>query len=114
MKQEKERKLEGIMEKQLQRIMYMEQLMEKVSGALELLSKAAEGYLAIQPQLEELTAYYESKLWQEDFDDDSAGKLPAQLKRGVLSEDGVYDLLCEQDRLLSELAALVKEKQPLD
>ena len=114
MKRESERELDRIMEKQLQRITHMEQLMENMSGALEALSRAAEDYLALRPQIRELTAYYESELWRQDFEDDSAGKLPAQLKRGVLSEDGLYDLLCEQDRLLSELAALARERRDLD
>ena len=114
MKRESERKSDRIMEKQLQRIMYMEQLMEKMSDALESLSGAAEEYLALRPQIQELTAYYESEQWRQDFEDDSAGKLPARLKRGVLSEDGLYDLLCEQDRLLSELAALAAERRGLD
>ena len=30
-----------------------------------------------------------------DYEDDEAGKLPSDLKRGVLSEDLVYDLIRE-------------------
>ena len=41
----------------------------------------------------ELEAYYTSSLWKRDFADDESGLLPEDLKRGVLSEDGIYDLL---------------------
>ena len=41
----------------------------------------------------ELAAYYESAEWKEDFADDEAGRLPKGIKCGVLSEDGIYDLL---------------------
>ena len=44
---------------------------------------------------DELEAYYKSPEWKRDFADDEAGRLPKGLKRGVLSEDGIYNLLEE-------------------
>ena len=49
----------------------------------------------------ELEAYYESVKWRKDFENDEAGLLPKNLKRGVLSEDGIYNLL-EKYREVSE------------
>lgn len=43
--------------------------------------------------LAELTAYYESPQWLADYEADEQGLLPPDLKRGVLSQDGVYNLL---------------------
>ena len=40
-----------------------------------------------------LETYYTGKDWKTDFALDEAGLLPANLKRGVLSEDGIYNLL---------------------
>lgn len=40
-----------------------------------------------------LTEYYEGGKWQYHYHLDELGLLPADLKRGVLSEDGVYNLL---------------------
>ena len=40
-----------------------------------------------------LARYYESAQWRSDFAADEAGLLPSTLKRGVLSEDGVYNFL---------------------
>ena len=45
--------------------------------------------------ISELEAYYESVKWRKDFENDEAGLLPRNLKRGVLSEDGINDLLDE-------------------
>lgn len=42
---------------------------------------------------QELAAYYASDEWKRDFAADEAGLLPDDLKRGVLSEDGLYNLL---------------------
>ena len=40
-----------------------------------------------------LTDYYENGWWMHDYELDEKGYLPKDLKRGVLSEDGVYDLI---------------------
>ena len=42
-----------------------------------------------------LLRYYEGGQWLSDYAADEAGLLPAALKRGVLSEDGVYNFLTE-------------------
>ena len=36
-----------------------------------------------------LDEYYTSGEWQEDYEADEEGLLPADLKRGVLSQDGL-------------------------
>lgn len=43
--------------------------------------------------LRQLAEYYSSPAWKLDFAADEAGLLPKDLKRGVLSEDGIYNLL---------------------
>lgn len=45
--------------------------------------------------LRRLLRYYEGGQWLHDYRLDEAGLLPCGLKRGVLSQDGVYDLLTE-------------------
>lgn len=45
--------------------------------------------------ISELEAYYESVKWRKDFESDEAGLLPKNLKRGVISEDGINNLLDE-------------------
>ena len=40
-----------------------------------------------------LDAYYTSGQWWEDYEADERGELPPDLKRGVLSQDALYDLL---------------------
>ena len=92
---------------QLERITEMERRLDASAAALRTLSEALEQYRAVEPDLKALFDYYFSPQWLQDFDDDAAGKLPQELKRGVLSEDAVYDLLTEQQRIMQELQALV-------
>ena len=44
-----------------------------------------------------LDAYYSSGAWREDYEADERGELPPELKRGVLSQDALYDLLTSVD-----------------
>lgn len=79
--------------KQIERIKQMELRMERAATAVMELSAALENYEAVQEDIAALKQYYGSEVWKQDFAADEAGLLPADLKRGVLSEDGIWNLL---------------------
>ena len=87
----------------IERIAHMEALLDKSEEVIKRLETALEDFAKLQPDIKELEAYYASPQWRKDFEADEAGKLPKDLKRGVLSEDGIYDLLtnyhCLQDQI---------------
>ena len=78
---------------QIERISHMEQILDETAEAAKNLSAALERFLALKEDVSELEAYYTGPQWRRDYEDDCAGRLPERLKRGVLSEDAVYDLL---------------------
>ena len=84
---------------QIQRIQEMEACLDLSARAVEELSRALDAYEAAQKAYRKLYDYYGSVRWMKDYEDDEKGKLPATLKRGVLSEDAVYDLITEQHAL---------------
>ena len=92
--------------KQIERITYMEQVLDEATEAVSSLSEALEKYSTVQDKLQELIAYYTSEQWRQDFDDDDAGKIPSNLKRGVLSEDAVYHLLADNTDLKERMKEL--------
>lgn len=94
---------------QIERIRRMEQNLDTVTEAVQTLSDALDAYTAVRPQLQELIDYYESPQWLADYDADNAGLIPSDLKRGVLSQDTVYNLLTEHQRLLDVMKQLTKE-----
>ena len=49
-------------------------------------------------KLRQLEAYYTSGEWREDYEADEREELPPDLKRGVLSQDALYDLLEEEKK----------------
>ena len=78
---------------QLERIRYMERLLDFVIEARKEQPIDLEKSARIQEALRILAEYYTSDEWKQDFADDEAGLLPKDLKRGVLSEDGIWNLL---------------------
>lgn len=83
----------------IDRITHMEALFDKSEEVVRRLDQALEDFAALQPAIAELEAYYTSSQWRKDFEADEAGKLPKDLKRGVLSEDGLWNLLGDWERL---------------
>lgn len=81
--------------KQIARIRKMERRLDRALAAVKRLSAALDKWEAVQDDIDALDKYYSSGEWRQDFEDDEAGRLPADLKRGVLSEDGIWNLLAD-------------------
>ncbi len=80
----------------------MEEILDTAKQKMDALEQSIADLKAYQSKIQELEAYYTSPQWKEDFAMDEAGKLPKNLKKGVLSEDGIYNVL-ERNKELLEL-----------
>ena len=78
---------------QIERIKWMEQRFNKALAAIK--DRSADSLKAVKEDVAELSKYYGSELWKLDLAADEAGKLPPDLKRGILSEDGIWNLLSD-------------------
>ena len=78
---------------QIERIKWMEQRFNHVLAAIK--DGSLVSLKAVKEDVAELSKYYGSDLWKLDLAADEAGKLPLDLKRGVLSEDGIWNLLSD-------------------
>ena len=96
---------------QIERIQYMEEILDQTTDLLNRIDPLLEEYEHILPKLFELMQYYESDLWKQDFLADEIGELPKELKRGVLSEDGIYNLLESHNGLLEQIKMIVNMKE---
>lgn len=94
---------------QTERISHMEKCLDDSRKAIDRLTEALEMYRNVQGKLREPSSYYGSEQWHKDFQDDEAGRLPADLKRGVLSEDAVYNLLSDNREILDDMAGIIRE-----
>jgi hypothetical protein len=94
----------------IQRIVAMEAAFDRTALAVQMLEAALDTYETVKVDIDRLTEYLESGAWREDFEADEAGLVPGDLKRGVLSEDGLYDLLADIVRVNEHLQELAGEE----
>lgn len=81
------------------RIKKMEYYFDTILSALENTDELLDCKSEASQMLKELIDYYENGQWMRDYECDEMGILPENLKRGVLSEDGIYNLLAEIEEL---------------
>ena len=81
----------------IDRIRRMELYFDTVSYTLKNYPDMLKKDRYISKMLTALTDYYENGLWLKDYEADERGELSEDLKRGVLSEDGLHDLLSQID-----------------
>ena len=86
---------ESYNENVITRIEQMEQLMEEVVKVLENCPESIKEDEVVKQKISVLEDYQRSGQWLSDFECDERGELPIELKRGILSEDLLYNLLCD-------------------
>lgn len=74
------------------RVQHMEEIFNSISKAIN--QPVTEAHRQkLRDALRKLEAYYTGGDWLSDYDADHAGLFPTSLRRGVLSQDAIYDLL---------------------
>lgn len=91
----------------IERIKEMEKSLNASRKAVDELLLAINNYKKQEKQMYKLFHYYESHKWLDDFDAYAEGKIPKNVKAGVLSEDLVYDLLVDHSDLIKEMSTIV-------
>ena len=85
------------MDERIERIRQMECRLERASEVLGRLDAVLDDYESVQDDLRALDQYLGSLEWRADCRADcradEAGLLPEDLHRGVLSEDGIWNVL---------------------
>ena len=87
----------------IKRVSEMESIMDQALRIMDNAKESPEVFLGFQSEIKKLEDYYSSQNWKDDFALDEKGMLPEELKRGVLSEDGIYDLLERNADLLERI-----------
>ncbi len=92
------------------RIEQMERRFDAARAAVDEMDAALQRYAEAEKDIEALAEYYDGGQWRSDFEADEAGLLPATLKRGVLSEDGLWNLLADDKELRRRMAEMTREE----
>lgn len=79
----------------ISRITKMEKLFDDLKFSFEKSKEEFYKNKNLQRKLKVLTNYYENGKWLKDYQLDEQNLLPKNLKRGILSQDGIYNFLSE-------------------
>ena len=79
----------------IERVMQMEKYFDRALMLMKICENGTDEAVTaeLKKLVNKLDRYYTGNQWKEDFAADEKGAFPAGLKRGVLSEDGIYNLL---------------------
>ena len=81
----------------------MEAILDKAIQKMDALEARIADYENFQSEIMKLEEYYSSQQWKDDFTLDEEGDFTENLKRGVLSEDGIYNVLERNKELLERI-----------
>ncbi|MBQ7904503.1 MAG: DUF4298 domain-containing protein [Spirochaetaceae bacterium] len=79
----------------ISRIIKMEKIFDDLKFSFEKSKEEFYKNKNLQRKLKVLTNYYENGKWLKDYQLDEENLLPKTLKRGILSQDGIYNFLSE-------------------
>jgi hypothetical protein len=93
------------------RIKEMEKRMRRAKKVLKSMEYALDEWDMLNSDVKSLNKYLGSEEWKADLKADKEGLLPEKLHRGVLSEDGIWDLLVDHRVVMQRLFELIKNEQ---
>ena len=94
----------------VKRIREMEERFTALQQSLIALEDALSRSQDFRDNYKALKKYMDSGKWLKDYETDEKGELPPDLKRGVLSQDGLYDLLQDASDVIISLKGLTKRQ----
>ena len=89
----------------------MESILNTALQKMDDLERKIAEYEAFQARIRQLEAYYTGPQWKEDFAMEEAGKFPEKLRRGVLSQDGIWNMLERNSEMLERLGITAEEAE---
>ncbi|MBP5334913.1 MAG: DUF4298 domain-containing protein [Bacteroidales bacterium] len=92
----------------VKRVAEMEERFDSLQQSVRALEDALNLSQDFRDNYKALKKYMDSGKWLKDYEVDEKGGLPQDLKRGVLSQDGLYDLLQDASGLIDSLRDLTR------
>lgn len=99
------------MEDRIKRIQAMEFIFNELLEVLPNAENTLEKFEQSLPQYKVLQEYYQSSVWIEDRETDINKEIPQDMNRGVLSEDGIWNMMTdyfEFSKKISEIRTQLK------
>ena len=91
---------------QISRIKKYENILSISNKTINNLEKNIQALKELEDDINSLNKYYGSNEWYQDINDDNLELLPKDMNRGVLSEDGIYNMLINHKEIAIEMLEL--------
>ena len=92
-------------DERVERIKTMESKYDNVKPKVEAFKEKLDEMKKIYEDLKVLSDYYSSN-WKSDYEADEEGKIPKDLKRGILGQDTLFDFFTDCSEIGNEMKNL--------
>ena len=90
---------QGMEREIIARVRQMEQYLDEILSVMDCCPEKLKNDIRLREIICSLREYYENGQWLCDYESDERGELPADLKRGVLAQDTLYNLFAVIDQV---------------
>jgi len=94
-----------MVDERIERIKKMEEKLDEVTPKIRAFEASLETMNKVFEDMKILSDYYSNE-WKQDYEADEEGKIPKDLKRGVLGQDTLYDLFSDYSQLGNDMKEL--------
>ena len=92
-------------DERVERIKKMEAKLDDVTPKIRAFEESLNNMKAVFEDMKILSDYYSNE-WKKDYEADEEGKIPKDLKRGVLGQDTLYDLFNDYYQIGNDMKEL--------
>ena len=92
-------------DERIERIQKMEAKLDDVTPKIRAFEESLENMKKVFDDIKILSDYYSNE-WRKDFEADEEGKIPNNVKRGVLAEDTLYNLFSDYYQIGEDMKEL--------
>ena len=92
-------------DERIERIKKMEEKLDDVTPKIRAFEESLNNMKKVFEDMKILSDYY-SNDWKKDYEADEEGKIPKDLKRGILGQDTLYDLFNDYYQIGNDMKEL--------
>ena len=99
-------------EENIERIKKMEAKLDDVTPKIKAFEESLNNMKKVYEDMKILSEYY-SNDWKKDYEADEEGKIPKDLKRGVLGQDTLYNLFDDYKEISKDMVELAEKMKTI-
>ena len=99
-------------DERIERIKKMEAKLDDVTPKIRAFEESLNNMKKVFEDMKILSDYYSNE-WKQDYEADEEGKIPKDLKRGVLGQDTLYNLFDDYKEISKDMVELAEKMKTI-